>query len=185
MDRNITNFNILKNTAECISKICCQGYIKDLTSYHTQAKRKPRNRELNEEPQSIFDLEGRNRSLVLQSTTLLNSLLKQNFTSKPGEILQLQLSDLQIRDIYNLVEENKTTQFVLVNKILYKKNGDILVLVVPELLGSHIIFQCNNRLGFHFSRHQMDSLLKPLEFSSQTKNCENLPHLHFECSQEN
>ena len=31
MDRNIINFNFLKNTAQCISKIGCQGYIKELT----------------------------------------------------------------------------------------------------------------------------------------------------------
>ena len=40
MDRNIMNFNFLKNTAECISKIGCRGYIQDLTSHHTQVKKK-------------------------------------------------------------------------------------------------------------------------------------------------
>ena len=88
------NFNFLKNTAECISKIGCRGYIQDLTSHHTQVKKKSSKEELTEDPQSIFDLEGRSESLVLQSTTFLNSLLKQNFTSKSGEILQLQLSYL-------------------------------------------------------------------------------------------
>ena len=144
MDRNIINFNFLKNTAQCISKLGCQGYIKDLTSYRTQAKRKPKNKESKEEPQSIFDLEGRNKNMVLQTTTLLNSLLKQNFTSKPGEILQLQLSDLRICKIFDLVEQGKTKQFVFMNNILYKKTGDSLVLVLPELLGNQIIFQCHN-----------------------------------------
>ena len=118
----------------------------------------------------MYDLEGRNKNMVLQTTTLLNSLLKQNFTSKPGEILQLQLSDLRIREIFDLIEQGKTMQFVLINKILYKKTGDSIVLVVSKLLGNQIIFQCHNRLGFHFSRNQMNSLLKSL-ISRGVKNC--------------
>ena len=108
--------------------------------------------------------------MVLQITTLLNSLLKQNFTSKPGEILKLQLSHLRIHKIFDLVDRGKTKQFVLMNKILYKKTGDSLVLVVPELLGNQIIFQCHNRLGFHFSRNQMNSLLKSLIYHPQLRD---------------
>ena len=78
--------------------------------------------------------------------------------------MQLHLSDLQICDIYNLVQDNKTTQFVLLVKILYKKNGNILVLVVSEILGTQTIHECHKRLGFHFSRNQMDSLLRSLIF---------------------
>ena len=58
MDRNITNFNFLENTTECISKIGCWGYIQDLNLHHTQVKNKTSKEELPEVPDSIFDLEG-------------------------------------------------------------------------------------------------------------------------------
>ena len=64
------------------------------------------NKELKDGMQMIFDLEGRNRNIVLQSTTLLNGLLKQGFTSKPGDIFQHQISDLIIRDIFDLVVQS-------------------------------------------------------------------------------
>ena len=49
-----------------------------------QMERQANNKELQEGTQSIFDLEGRNKNIVLQSTTLLNGLLRKGFTSKPG-----------------------------------------------------------------------------------------------------
>ena len=100
--------------------------------------------------------------MVLQTSTLLNGLLKQVFTSKPGDILKLQLSDLLIREIFDLVEHDKTRQFVVINKILYKKiNDESKILVVPEVLGQEILYQCHNKMDFHFSINQMKALLKP------------------------
>ena len=98
-------------------KNCDTG--KELTSYPAQNKKRQnhqiaissrqmeaqaKNKELQKGTQSIFDLEGRNKNMVLNTTTLLNRLLKQNFTSKQGEILQLQLSDLWIREIFDLLD---------------------------------------------------------------------------------
>ena len=94
----------MKQHHNTFQNLLVRDTFKDLTSHRTQAKRKPKNKESKEEPQSIFDLEGRNKNMVLQTTTLLNSLLKQNFRSKLGEILQLQLSDLRIREIFDLVD---------------------------------------------------------------------------------
>ena len=69
-------------------------------------------------------MEGRYRNMVLETSSLLNGLLEQGFTSKPGYILKLQLSDLLIREIFNLVEQDKTRQFVVINQILYKRIND-------------------------------------------------------------
>ena len=62
--------------------------------------------------------------MVLQTSTLLNGLLEQGFMSKPEYILKIQLSDLLIREIFNLVEQDKTRQFVVINQILYKRIND-------------------------------------------------------------
>ena len=75
MDRNIVNYQFLKSTAQCISKIATQGYIKELTSYPAQNKNRPtrqmaissrqmetkaNKKKSKEGTQRIFDLEGRN-----------------------------------------------------------------------------------------------------------------------------
>ena len=39
MDRNIVNYQFLKSTAQTISKIATQAYIKDLTSYRAQTEK--------------------------------------------------------------------------------------------------------------------------------------------------
>ena len=101
-----------------------------------------------DDTRSLFDLEGRDKNIVLQTTTLLNGLLTKGFTNKPGDIARLQQSDLLIRDIFDLVQQNKTKKFVLINKILYRKvNDEFFILVVPEVLGKEIITQCHNALG--------------------------------------
>ena len=51
--------------------------------------------------------------------------VEKGFTSKPSDILQLQISDLKIRDIYDQVEHGKTSE-------------NAMILVVPELLGKQI-----------------------------------------------
>ena len=61
------------------------------------------------------------KNIVLQTTTLLQGLLKQGFPAKPDQLLQLQISDLRIRDIYDDVTSGTSDGFVLVHKILYKK----------------------------------------------------------------
>ena len=91
--------------------------------------------------ENIFTLDSRNQNIILQSTTLLNGLLKTGFISKPSEIQQLQTSDLKIRDIFEQARLGKTNGFLIVDKILYKKTpNNSLVLCVPELLGKQIIF---------------------------------------------
>ena len=83
--------------------------------------------------------------------------------SKPRDGQQLQISYLKIRDIFNTVNLGKSTKFLIVNKILYKKaTNNSLVLCIPELLGKQIIFDCHNRMGFLYLKHQMYALLKPL-----------------------
>ena len=91
MDRNILNYHFLKNTAETIFKIGCRSYVQDLHSHHTKIRKDKSNEELPEVPDSSFDLEGQTKNLVLQSNTLLNGLLTQNFTSKHGEILKFRI----------------------------------------------------------------------------------------------
>ena len=139
MDRNIVNYQFLKSTAQTIFKIATQAYIKDLTSYTAltkKNKKKAKDHETQDGTENIFSVEEINKSILLLSATLLKGLLKKGFTCKPSDILQLQISDLKIRDIYDQVEQGKTSKFLLINKILYKKTPDnAMILVVPELLG--------------------------------------------------
>ena len=82
MDRNIVNYQFLKSTAQTISKIVTQTYIKDLASYRAftkKNKKKAKDHETQDGTENIFSLEERNKSIVLQSTTLLNGLLKKRF----------------------------------------------------------------------------------------------------------
>ena len=172
LDRNIVNYNFLKSTAETISNIATEAYIKDLTSFKASTKQQrrnmknkkiPKNSEEKPSMENIFALDHRNQNTILQSTTLLNGLLKSGFTSKPSEIQQLQISDLKIRNIFEQTNLGKTNSFLILNKILYKKlKNDSLVLCVPELLGKQIIFDSHTRKGFHFQTHQLTALLKPL-----------------------
>ena len=43
------------------------------------------------------------------------------------------------------------------------------ILVVPEILGKEIIYNCHNQLGFHFSKRQMLSLLRHLIYHPRLK----------------
>ena len=107
----------------------------------------------------------------MQTTTLLQGLLKQGFPAKPDQLFQLQISDLNIRYIYDSVTSGTTTRFVLVHKILYKKISDQhLIIVVPEILGQEILDNCHNQLGFHFSKRQMLSLLRHLIYHPNLKS---------------
>ena len=36
MDANIVNYQFMKNTANCISKLATRGYLQELTSYSAQ-----------------------------------------------------------------------------------------------------------------------------------------------------
>ena len=129
-----------------------QGYIKDLQTYRVKVRKQKKEvplldgnqedhahsclKKVQDAPQSIFQLDERSKSVVLQTTTLLQGLLKKGFPAKPEQLFQLQISDLKIRDIYDSVVSGTTTQFVLIHKILYKKISDQhLILVVPEILG--------------------------------------------------
>ncbi len=60
---------------------------------------------------------------------------------------------------------------MIIKKILYKKApNDSSILCVPELLGKQVIFDCHNRIGFHFKTHQLCALLKPLIYHPDLDN---------------
>ena len=87
MDSNIINYQFLRNTASCISKLAVQGYIKDLQTYRAKVRKQKKEdpcsdgnqedhahsclKKVQEAPQSIFQLDKRIKNVVLQKTTLL------------------------------------------------------------------------------------------------------------------
>ena len=138
MDSNIINFQFLQNTASCIYKLAVNSYIKDLQTYRVKVRKQKKQikpsddhqknhaqqdtEQLPEKQQSLFQLDDRSKNIVLQTTTLLQGLLKQGFPAKHDQLLQLQISDLQIRDIYDDVISGTSDGFVLIHKILYTNN---------------------------------------------------------------
>ena len=134
LDRNIVNYHFLSSTADTISKIATKAYIKDLTTYATSAKRvhsdnKPSGARRHqtkvppapEKPDDIFSLEYNNQSIILQASTLINGLLKKNFLCSPRDMKLLQLSDLDLRKIYDAVKTGSNDKFVIIGQILFKK----------------------------------------------------------------
>ena len=100
--------------------------------------------------------------------TLLNGLLKKNFSCTPADMKVLQLSDLKLRAIYEQVQDESQTnsKFVIINQILFKKTKlNSHIFCSPKILCKEIVFQCHNKSGFHFKIPQLTSLLKPLIFN--------------------
>ena len=112
----------------------------------------------------LFSLNFRNRNIILQASTLINGLLKKNYSCSPFEMMSLQQSDLKLKTIYQDCEIGKTNQFVIVNQILFKKSSSRHIFCAPELLCKDIIVQSHNRSGFHFTVPQMITLLQCLIF---------------------
>ena len=176
LDQNVVNFHFLKSTADCISKIGTDAYVRDLVSYkarvHQARKKKvkppsalPPPPPPNEE--DVFHLDTRSQSVVLQAMTLLNGLLKKNFSCTPADMKALQLSDLKLRAIYEQVQDESKTnnKFIIINQILFKKTKfDSHIFCSPQILCKEIVFSCHNKSGFHFKIPQLTSLLKPLIF---------------------
>ena len=137
MDSNIINFQFLRNTASCISKLAVNSYIEDLQTYRVKVRKQKKQiilsdghqenhaqevtEQLPDKPQSLFQLDDRRKNIVLQTTTLLQGLLKQGFPAKHAQLRQLHISDHKIRYIYDDVTSGTSDGFVLVHKILYKK----------------------------------------------------------------
>ena len=65
-------------------------------------------------------------------------------------MMSLQQSDLKLKTIYQDCEIGKNNQFVIINKILFKKSSNRHIFCAPELLCKDIIVQSHNRSGFHF-----------------------------------
>ena len=103
----------------------------------------------------------------MQALTLLNGLLKKNFSCQPKEMKTLQISDLKLREIYNKVHDRSKTndKFIIINQILFKKTKfNSQIFCAPEMLCKQIVFVCHNKSGFHFRIPQLTALLKPLIF---------------------
>ena len=177
LDRNVLNFHFIKSTADCISKLGTAAYVRDLTSFKALTTRQAKKKMVKNPPapppaptlddDDIFQLDGRSQNVVLQAMTLLNGLLKKNFSCSPGDMKTLQLSDLKLRDIYSQVQDKSRTnsKFIIINQILFKKTKfNSHIFCAPEILLKEIVFSCHNRSGFHFKIPQLTSLLKPLVF---------------------
>ena len=132
LDRNIVNYHFLSSTADTISKIATKAYIKDLTTYAASAKRVHGNNEQSgakrhqtevppapDKQDDIFSLDYNNQSIILQASTLINGLLKKNFSCTLREMKLLQLSDLDLRKIYDEVKTGSNNKFIIIGQILF------------------------------------------------------------------
>ena len=164
----------LKYSAEAISKIAVETYKKDIQSFKARSvKSKKKKKDLisdpspdvvqiqnspadaTSDPQDIFSLSDRNQHLVLQSATLIRSLLQNKFASTAADLQKLQCSDVKLRDLYEKAKEGDQKGYVIVSKNLYKiGHKDFKILCVPELLCKQIVADSHSRFGFHFKTNQ-------------------------------
>ena len=126
LDRNVLNFHFIKSTADCIAKLGTAAYVRDLTSFKARTTRQTKKSKMNPSTppveEDIFQLEGRSKTVVLQAMTLLNGLLKKNFSCSPRDMKELQLSDLKLRDLYLQAQDKSriNNKFIMINQILFK-----------------------------------------------------------------
>ena len=167
MDSNITNLCFLDNISTTIGNIAQKAYIKDLTSYsaRVRSQRRKKAKEQQEkkiEEDDIFQLSYKDKSIILQASTFLNGLLKKNFCGSQEDLEDFQKSDLTIRDIYQKTASGKNPDFVIIDKVLFKRNGENLILCLPELILKDVILNVHTKSGFHFSKYHLLNLLSPL-----------------------
>ena len=133
LDRNVLNFHFIKSTADCISKLGTAAYVRDLTSFKARTTRQAKKNMVKKpsapplapappEDDDIFQLEGRSQNVVLQAMTLLNCLLKKNFSCSPRDMKELQMSDLKLRDLYLQAQYKSriNNKCIIINQILFK-----------------------------------------------------------------
>ena len=110
---NVQNFHFIKSTADCIAKLGTAAYVRDLTTFKACTTRQTKKNTVKNPPaqpsapaphddEDIFQLEGRSQNVVLQAMTLLNGLLKKNFSCSPRDMKELQMSDLKLQDLSSL-----------------------------------------------------------------------------------
>ena len=174
MDSNIINLSFLDNISATIGNIAQKAYVKDLTSYTARVKSNRRkeaekHQENKTEEDDIFRLSYKNKSIILQASTFLNGLLKKNFCGTPEDLETFQKSDLVLRDIYQKTINGENSGFVIISRVLFKRNGENLILCTPELILRDIILQAHTKSGFHFSKHHLLNLLRPLIYHPKLK----------------
>ena len=92
------------------------------------------------DPQDIFSLSDRNHHLVLQSTTLIRSLLQKSFASTASDLQTLQCSDLKLRNLYERSKNGNQPGYVIVSKLFTNLDLNNPVFSVYQRCGANKLF---------------------------------------------
>ena len=100
-------------------------------------------------------------ALALSSAHLLKSILQKNVGGRPKDLQEIQAHNLELNKIMDKVRSGSSKDFVIMDKILYKKSQtpDIYLLCIPQKVASAATFNLHNLYGFHFSKDQMHNKL--------------------------
>ena len=82
------------------------------------------------------------------SIHLLKNLLSKNLGFDRNDIASMQSNCLHLNEIIDRVKSKGNTLFVLKNNILYKQQGEHLLLAIPAVLAKGIIFKLHTVQGF-------------------------------------
>ena len=102
-------------------------------------------------PNQIQDLNKDEATVTLITIHLLKNLLSKNFVFDRNDIASMQSPCLHLNEIIDSVKSKENTLFVLKNNILYKQQGEHLLLAIPAPLATRIIFKLHTVQGFHFN----------------------------------
>ena len=106
-------------------------------------------------------------ALALSSAHLLKSLLRKFFGGRPKDLQEIQAHNLELNKIMDKVRSGSSKDFVIMDKILYKKSQtpDIYLLCIPQKVASAATFNLHNLYGFHFSKDHMHNKLMKIIFA--------------------
>ena len=118
------------------------------------------------ENDNIDAISEKQASLALSSAHLLKSLLLKFFWGSPKDLQEIQKHDLKLNKIMDKVKAGSSKEFVLINKILYKKcqTPDVFLLCIPQKIASAAAWNLHNLYGFHFSKDHMTNKLRKIIF---------------------
>jgi len=85
-------------------------------------------------------------------------IIREDNESLITRLSKAQRSDENLKSIYEMIKHNIDSNFLLQNNILYKKDNDDLLLVVPKAMQREIIKQIHDQ--GHFATRKVEQLLR-------------------------
>ena len=131
-DDNFLSVIIQSNFSQNLSAVT-ERYARNMIFQEADLKKVYYSKVTKRENDNIDAISEKQASLALSSAHLLKSLLLKNFGGSPKDLQQIQKHDLKLNKIMDKVKAGSSKEFVIINKILYKKcqTPDVFLLCIP------------------------------------------------------